>query len=246
MSESKQGRLPLQKSMIKLLSIADMVTLLNAALGFLALLLVFSNEFQLAAVLILLGLLADGLDGMVARRLGNGKIGEYLEPLADMISLSIAPLSLFYKMYYNTVVLQPSVHLFLGIVLVFSLLCSIIRLSSFSLLKEKQSFIGLPTSASALFLVLTFYLSPEIWFALAGILLLSVAMISSIRFPKPGLKVDILTAVFIVATVLLDRVYYNIAPLLLLAALLCYILLGPMYLFVKKRSHVSETVNTRN
>jgi phosphatidylserine synthase len=97
-----------------------------------------------------------------------------------------------------------------------------------------------------LFLVLTFYLSPEIWLALAGIILLSVAMISSVRFPKPGLKVDILTAVFIVATVLLDSVYYDIAPLLLLAALLCYILLGPMYLFVKKRSHVSETVHTRN
>ena len=108
MSESKQGKILLQKSMIKLLSIADLVTLLNAMLGFLALLLVFSNEFQLAASLILLGLLADGLDGMVARRFGTGKIGESLEPLADMISLSIAPLVLFYKMYYDSVVSQPS------------------------------------------------------------------------------------------------------------------------------------------
>jgi CDP-diacylglycerol--serine O-phosphatidyltransferase len=232
--------------MIKLLSIADLVTLLNAMLGFLALLLVFSNEFQLAAVLILLGLLADGLDGMVARRLGNGKIGEYLEPLADMISLSVAPLSLFYKMYYNTVVLQPSVHLFLGVVIVFSLLCSIIRLSSFSLLKEKQFFVGLPTSASALFLVLMSYLTSEVWIVLAGIILLSVAMISPIRFPKPGLKVDLLTAVFIVATILLDSMYYNIAPLLLLAALLSYILLGPIYLSVKKRSPVSGEGHTHN
>ncbi len=232
--------------MIKLLSIADLVTLLNAVLGFLALLLVFSNQFQLAAVLILLGLLADGLDGMVARRLGNGKIGEYLEPLADMISLSVAPLSLFYKMYYDTVVLQPSVHLFLGVVIVFSLLCSIIRLSSFSLLKEKQFFVGLPTSASALFLVLMSYLTPEVWIVLAGIILLSVAMISSVRFPKPGLKGDLLTAVFIVATILLDSVYYHIAPLLLLVVLLSYILLGPMYLSVKKRSPVSGEGHTRN
>ena len=232
--------------MIKLLSIADLVTLLNAMLGFLALLLVFSNEFQLAAVLILLGLLADGLDGMVARRLGNGKIGEYLEPLADMISLSVAPLSLFYKMYYDTVVLQPSVHLFLGAVIVFSLLCSIIRLSSFSLLKEKQFFIGLPTSASALFLVLTSYLTPEVWIVLAGIILLSVAMVSSVRFPKPGLKGDLFAAVFIVATILLDSVYYHIAPLLLLVVLLSYILLGPMYLSVKKRSPVSGEGHTHN
>ncbi len=159
MSESEQGRIPLQRSMIRLLSIADLVTLLNATLGFLALLLVFSNEFQLAASLILLGLLADGLDGMVARKIGPGKIGESLEPLADMISLSIAPLALFYKMYYESVVSQPSVHLLLGVVIVFSLLCSIIRLSSFSLLKQKQFFVGLPTSASALFLVLTSFLT---------------------------------------------------------------------------------------
>jgi CDP-diacylglycerol--serine O-phosphatidyltransferase len=221
--------------MIKLLSIADLVTLLNAMLGFLALLLVFSNEFQLAASLILLGLLADGLDGMVARRLGNGKIGEYLEPLADMISLSVAPLVLFYKIYYESVVSQPSLYLLLGVVIVFSLLCSIIRLSSFSLLKEKQFFIGLPVSASAVFLVLTSFLIPEIWLALAGILLFSVAMVSSIRFPKPGLKVNLLAAVFIVATILLDSLYYNIAPLLLLAALLSYIILGPLYLYSKKK-----------
>lgn len=235
MSESKQGKILLQKSMIKLLSIADLVTLLNAMLGFLALLLVFSKEFQLAASLILLGLLADGLDGMVARRFGTGKIGEFLEPLADMISLSVAPLVLFYVMYFDSVVSQPSMHLLLGVVIVFSLLCSIIRLSSFSLLKEKQFFIGLPTSASTVFLVLMSFLNPEIWLALLGIILLSGAMVSSIRFPKPGLKVDLIAAVFIVATILLDSLYYNIAPLLLLAALLSYIIVGPLYLYSKKK-----------
>jgi CDP-diacylglycerol--serine O-phosphatidyltransferase len=232
--------------MIKMLSVADLVTLLNATLGFLALLLVFSNEFQLAASLILLGLLADGLDGMVARRLGNGQIGEYLEPLADMLSLSVAPLALFYKMYYDTVVVQPSVHLLLGVVIVFSLLCSIIRLSSFSLLKEKQYFVGLPTSASAVFLVLTSFLTMDVWYPLAIIIVLSLAMVSSIRFPKPGLKVDMLAAVFIITTILLDSLYYNIAPLLLLAALLSYIIVGPMYLYVKKRSQVNEMGDTRN
>lgn len=246
MRESKQGKILLQKSMIKMLSVADLVTLLNATLGFLALLLVFSNEFQLAASLILLGLLADGLDGMVARRFGNGQIGEYLEPLADMLSLSVAPLALFYKMYYDTVVVQPSVHLLLGVVIVFSLLCSIIRLSSFSLLKEKQYFVGLPTSASAVFLVLTSFLTMDVWYPLAIIIVLSLAMVSSIRFPKPGLKVDMLAAVFIITTILLDSLYYNIAPLLLLAALLSYIIVGPMYLYVKKRSQVNEVGDTRN
>jgi archaetidylserine synthase len=241
MDESKQGRIPLQRSMIKLLSIADLVTLLNATLGFLAVLLVFSNEFQLAASLILLGLLADGLDGMVARRLGHGKIGEFLEPLADMISLSVAPLALFYKMYYDAVVGQPSVHLFLGCVLVFSLLCSLVRLSYFSLLKEKQFFVGLPTSASAMFVVLTSFLDLELWVPLVVIIVLSLLMVSSVRFPKPGVKVDAITGVFIIATILMDSMYSNIAPLLLLVALFVYILGGPVYLFLKKSNSATGT-----
>jgi archaetidylserine synthase len=73
--------------MIKLLSVADMVTMVNAVLGFLALLMVFSHQFQLAASFIFLGLLADGLDGFVARHVGNGQMGQYLETIADMVSL---------------------------------------------------------------------------------------------------------------------------------------------------------------
>jgi archaetidylserine synthase len=232
--------------MIRLLTIADCITLLNAVLGFIAVLLVFSNEYRLAASLILLGLLADGLDGMVARRLGNGKIGEFLEPLADMISLSIAPLSLFYKMYYGGVVSQPVLHGLLGMVIVFSLLCSLIRLSSFSLLKEKHFFIGLPTSVSALFLIVISFLTPPVWYLLPVLVLISVAMISKIRFPKPGLTVDLVTAVFIIVTILLGGMYYNIAPILLLVALLLYSILGPLYLFWKKRNPVNGTEHSHS
>jgi archaetidylserine synthase len=220
--------------MIRLLSVADLVTLLNATLGFLALLFVFSNEFHLAASLIFLGLLADGLDGMIARRLGVGKIGEYLESLADMITLSIAPLVLFYKMYYNSVASEPSQHLLLGGILIFSLLCSIIRLSSFSLLKQKEYFIGLPTSASALFLVLISYLLPEVWYVLPVIVVLALAMISSVHFPKPSITVNLVTAMLIVAVVLLDGMYSGLAPLLLLVMLVMYIIGGPLYLYRKK------------
>lgn len=231
--------------MIRILSIADFITITNAVLGFLALLMVFSNQLQIAASLVLLGLLADGLDGVVARRMRKSRIGEYLEAIADMISLSIAPLAILYKIYYDAVFSQLYLHLLLCIVLVFSLICSIIRLSSFSLLKEKQWFIGLPTSASAIFLVLITYLRLEIWSVLPCIILLSLAMISSIRFPKLGRKVNLVTAVFIIATIVLDSMYGNIAPLLLLVALASYIFFGPVYLLLKK-GNVTGTVETRS
>jgi archaetidylserine synthase len=232
--------------MIRLMSVADIVTLTNAVFGFLALLMVFSNQIQLAASLILLGLIMDGLDGIVARRMGNGQIGESLEAIADMISLSVAPLALFYTTYYNAVVLQPTLHLLLGVILVFSLICSVIRLSSFSLLKDQHFFLGLPTSVSALFLVLNSFLKLEIWVVLPVVLLLSLAMISSIRFPKPDLKIDLITAVFIIVTILLNSRYYNITPLLLLAALTFYIIFGPILLRFKKKNPVNETADTHS
>jgi CDP-diacylglycerol--serine O-phosphatidyltransferase len=230
--------------MIRILSIADIITIINAVLGFLALLMVFSNQLQIAASLILLGLLTDGLDGIVARRMRKSRIGEYLEAIADMVSLSIAPLVLLYIIYYDTVFSQLSLHLLLGVVLAFSFICSVIRLSSFSLFKQKQYFLGLPTSASTIFLVSTSFLKPDILYIIPVIIILSLAMISSILFPKPGLKVNLIAAVFIIATILLGSMYDNIAPLLLLAALLCYIIFGPIYLHFKKRSHGIGTEDT--
>jgi phosphatidylserine synthase len=196
---------------------------------------VFSNQLQIAASLILLGLLFDGLDGIVARRMRKSGMGEYLEAIADMVSLSIVPLALLYKIYYDAVFSQLYFHLVLGIVLVFSFVCSVIRLSSFSLFKQKQFFLGLPTSASAIFLVVVSFLKPDILYVLPVITILSLVMISSILFPKPGLKMNLITAVLIIATILLHNMYYNIVPLLLLVGLLSYIIFGPLYLLLKKR-----------
>ncbi len=69
----------MQKSMIKLLSVADVISLTNALFGFLAILMLFSSEMNLAFSFILLALLADGLDGIVARKTRKGELGEYME-----------------------------------------------------------------------------------------------------------------------------------------------------------------------
>ena len=93
----------MHKSMIKLLSLADVISLTNAIFGFLAVLMVFSNEMRLAFSFILLALLADGLDGIVARKTRKGELGEYMEAMADMISLGIAPAFFVYNVYYDVV-----------------------------------------------------------------------------------------------------------------------------------------------
>ena len=69
---------------------ADVITVANAALGFMAAAVAMAAP-HLAARLILLAAVADALDGIVARRFGSTPIGTYLDALADVASFGIAP-----------------------------------------------------------------------------------------------------------------------------------------------------------
>ncbi|WP_257300226.1 protein sorting system archaetidylserine synthase [Haloarchaeobius sp. FL176] len=74
---------------------ADAVTTANAALGFVAVVVAFS-DVELAARLVLLGAIADGLDGVVARYAGGSQVGPYLDSLADVATFCVAPAVLVY------------------------------------------------------------------------------------------------------------------------------------------------------
>jgi len=130
--------------MIKLLSVADCISLINAIFGFLSITIAFIGEIRLAFTFILLAILADGLDGIVARRTNESKIGEYLESMADMTSLSIAPAFFIYTVYYEVVSCCFYKHFILLLVLTVFLSLNIIRLASFHIMKDKKIFIGLP------------------------------------------------------------------------------------------------------
>ncbi|ESS12270.1 MAG: phosphatidylserine synthase [uncultured archaeon A07HR60] len=72
------------------LGMADVVTVANAALGFVAAV-AATLDIQIAARLILVGAIADGLDGVVARKRGSTPAGEYLDSMADVASFGVAP-----------------------------------------------------------------------------------------------------------------------------------------------------------
>jgi len=149
--------------MIKFLTFADVFSLINGCLGFLAIIILFSfiTSFDVIRVsfsFILLALLADGLDGIIARKKRASELGEYLEAMADMISMGIAPSVFVFKIYYDS----SSSGLFLQfafiIVLILFVICSIIRLSSFHLMKNEAYFVGIPASASTIFLLIAAFI----------------------------------------------------------------------------------------
>lgn len=75
---------------LRRLGLADAVTVANAALGLVTAVVVWVDT-GLAARLLLVAAVADGLDGVVARHVGGTAVGPYLDSLADVASFGVAP-----------------------------------------------------------------------------------------------------------------------------------------------------------
>jgi phosphatidylserine synthase len=97
-------------------------------------------------------------------------------------------------------------------------------------MENKKFFYGLPASASTIIILVVSFFKIEFFFVLLLMLIVSFFMISNIRFPKPGIKVNSVAAVLILISVAIGKTYYGFAPLLLLAAILVYSIGGPVYL----------------
>ena len=236
----------MQKSMIKFLSIADCISLINACFGFLAILILFSNfDFNIVRVsfsLILLALLADGLDGIVARKNRESNLGDYLEAMADMISMGIAPSVFVFYLYFDDISTDLIIQIILILVLVFFIICNMIRLSSFHLIKNKSFFIGIPASVSTIFIIIASFIRVNIEYILVLIFALSLLTISQIRFPKPKIKTNTIAVVLIILTLIIGELYYYIAPILLFFALTIYVIAGPI--FARKALHDISKLNS--
>ena len=141
---------------LKQISPADLLTLANFLCGVLAVMLTVDggDGLRIAMVLILLGIIFDGLDGPVARRWGSShKFGKWLDSIADAMTFCIAPAVLVYHILGG-----PEGRLFqsLQVFLVMSAAVSItilgiLRLARFSIAGYRfKDFIGLPTPAMAM------------------------------------------------------------------------------------------------
>lgn len=220
--------------MIKCISLADIISLVNGLFGFSAILMIYHQQMQYAFSFILFALLADGLDGIIARKTRKSELGEFLEAMADMISMGVAPALFVYSRYFSSIAHDPiSYLLILGVLIIF-LTFGIIRLAGFHIIKKETYFVGLPASAGTIIILVLSFLSIEFFFLLAVIFFVSIGMISPICFPKIDIKINMLAAVLILAAAILGSFYNNIAPIILCIAIVLYVVLGPFYVNAKK------------
>ena len=243
--------IPLSQSMIRLIHLADIISILNALFGFLAVLILIlnsglSNELQirLAVTFIFLALLADGLDGIIARKKGIGPLGEYIEAMADMSSMVIAPALITLVLFQQSVLEKPFVHLLLVFVIILYLICGIIRLAAFHPLKHKETFLGLPASAATLTVLIMGVFYASFLFIILLMILISLLMVLPIPYPKPTGKINALTACLILISIIVWDLFYTIGPMILLLCLFFYILIGPFIQHKKQRAMEQKRINS--
>ncbi|MGG1401052.1 CDP-diacylglycerol--serine O-phosphatidyltransferase [Bacillus salipaludis] len=83
-------------------SIPNLFTLLNLFFGFLSVMYSALGDYKNAAILILIGMMLDSMDGRIARMLNvESELGKELDSLADIVTFGVAPAMMAYYSYFS-------------------------------------------------------------------------------------------------------------------------------------------------
>jgi CDP-diacylglycerol--serine O-phosphatidyltransferase len=223
--------------------IPNLFTVVNLFCGFASIVHSMEHDYAAAAIMIVLGGIFDGLDGMMARLTrSSSEFGVELDSLADLATFGLAPSVMVYTLYFNT--LNP-----LGMLLAaLPAICGALRLARFNVQLvgfDKNYFRGLPIPAAAVTIVSFVYFhydatSPaalqtsNVWLATLTILT-ALLMVSTIKYEtipkltKSGIAAHPLQfAVFLIAlTLIVATTGKAVFPLCAL-----YILFGAIRSFI--------------
>ena len=142
-------------------NIPNYITIANLFCGILSIISTFSNQLSLAAFFIFLGIFLDFFDGFFARLLKiENEFGLQLDSLADLVTSGLATSFILFKLLNanNTTQLFGELSFeipFYSISLIAFLIpiFAALRLANFNIDKnQKNSFIGLPTPMTAIFI----------------------------------------------------------------------------------------------
>jgi CDP-diacylglycerol--serine O-phosphatidyltransferase len=219
----------------------SLFSLTNLFFGFMSILLTFHGRYRVAATLIIIAALMDGLDGLVARATHTpSDFGIELDSLADAVSFGLATSLLLY--YWGMEMAGPPAVFFSFVFLT----AGVLRLARYNVRShvpsDRKHYQGLTVPSAAMFMaaVVNFHPVPlaarESGFLIAVLtLVISLCMVSTFpyrNFVKAfmGQRVNIRTALF-VAVSLFGVLFYTRYFLLLFFGL--NVVSGPLLAVVK-------------
>ena len=224
------------------------VTMGNIICGFISILCVLNQHFEIAAWLIIAAMALDAFDGRLARLMKTtSKTGAQLDSMADLVTFGIAPAILMIKTCSNFPII------FLCGIGLFFMICAAFRLARFNVQKDegvkipKHFFAGLPSTLSggtiAQLVILDHFLQTRFGTDIVTTILpfitfaLGIFMVSKVPFfnitGKIGIKQGIWAMILEFTAAIL---FFIITPELALSTTLsCYLIICAMYGVVKGR-----------
>jgi archaetidylserine synthase len=221
------------------LGVADAVTAGNAALGFLAAAIAIV-DVRLAAQFVLLAAVADGLDGVLARRFGGTPAGPYLDSLSDVASFAVAPAMLVVGVVEESAV---GVHAALGFgIPALFVTMAVVRLGLYTAYDTDHTrTVGVPTTLAATTLAAGILAGITDPIAVLGVTAaFCYLMVSPIRYPDLLARDALLMGVVHVLAVLVPDYQGGMFPVALVTLALAYLVLGPRFYWGETERHGSE------
>ena len=213
------------------LTVADIVTLSNAIIGFIAIAIAPSDP-ELAARLILLGAVADGIDGAVARQFGGSSVGPYLDSLADVPTFALAPAVTVYVVLAGDApggLDDPIAQIIVAGVPALFVAMAVLRLGFYSAYDTSASkTVGAPTTLAATVLgtiLLIPHTSSAMLLAVTGVL--AIAMVSPINYPDLLARDALIMGVIHILAVIHPTFYGRVFVYALLTLAVAFLVLGP-------------------
>lgn len=123
---------------------ADIATTITILLGFISITLNNTYDPDIAATLILLSVLSDGLDGYLARKFKSADDGEVYDTISDIVAFTVAPSYVVFS-YINGI--DSSISVAISVLSIVYLMSSVIHLRKY--LRNKKT-IGCQTTVVAI------------------------------------------------------------------------------------------------
>lgn len=219
----------------------NLVTIGNLFCGFLAIIYAASGRYDKAVYAVFIGIILDGLDGRVARKLNvSSRFGVEFDSLADLVTFGVAPAFLIYEWCFREFADEFGV-----LVCFLYALADATRLARFNVAEDSEEssngFTGLASPAAAAMIVSVVNLFPdfnlkEISVAICTIYMLAVSylMVSSISYPSiKKIKFNNPRTIIFIVGIIVASLWYLPRPTVFVVAV-GYCLVGPLSLLKRK------------
>ena len=224
----------METNMKSFIAISDIISLLNMCSGFLAIICSINKNFELAAILMIIAIIFDSIDGWVARKTNRQDdlgFGKNIDSLSDAISFGVAPAIFLYSCINTTPYINQVIVIIVSLMIV---ICGVLRLTRYNVIADKidtKDFIGFPIPGIS-FILATFYLTGLFnpYVALILSIIVSLLMVCNIQYPKfdniPLIAISAVLILILILQIKLVLFNVNIAAMLLLVFCLYYLIIN--------------------